>query len=91
MSGSGVAGWQIVAPHNLDTSGLSAPLTTASQTIVYNPVTELITVNGRTVGENVIDSYVDLDDGYLTVGVRIEFDGGGSETTMETMIHLRNP
>lgn len=89
-SASGVPGWQIVTPHNLPGT-LSAPLTTATQTFVYNPITEIITVNGRTIGEDVVDSYADLDDGYLSLGIRVEEDGAQEETTMETRIYLRNP
>jgi len=88
---NGAIGWRAVVNHNVDDAAAPAMLDMVpTQTYEFDPVAMTITLNGVTLGENVIDSYFDLVGENIELGVQVEAEAGGAQTVMETRIRMRN-
>ncbi len=88
----GQLGWQAVVPHEMDMPDMPATFANHPQmTIVYNPLSEQISINGNVVARRVRDSYCRMDGSVMVLGVMVVDERGGQESVMETRIQLRNP
>lgn len=86
----GAQGWRATVRHNVDTPDRPEILDTEELVITYHPVDQTIDVNGEIVGRSVENSYFQVADGEIRLGVLVVQEEDGIESIMETVVHMRN-
>jgi hypothetical protein len=89
---AGQVGWQATLAHNIDdTSDMPLVMQDGVKVWTYNPTTQQISVDGTVVAGQIADSYLQITNGDIVLGVRVENETGGSQAMMESLIRMRNP